>query len=100
MARALWRPSRSAAPLPDGRALPQGMSPEARAQREDIAAALADPECPAHVSKPLHATRDQYDALVAERMRTMTLAERIDIEIALTQRRRRVHAFDYDPLRY
>jgi hypothetical protein len=100
MARALWRPGRSAAPLPDGGALPQGMSPEARAQRDDIAEALADPECPAHVSKPLHATRDEYDLIIAERMRTLTLAERIDIEIALTQRRRPMHTSDYDPLRY
>jgi precorrin-6B methylase 1 len=100
MTRALYRPGCSTAPLPDGDAMPRGAGPEAREQRDDIAAVLTDPEEPARVAKPLHATGDQYEVLVAERMRTMTLAERIDIEIALTQRFRRLHTFEYDPLKY
>jgi hypothetical protein len=100
MVRALYRPGRSNVPLPDGHAMPRGGGPIAREQREAIEALLTDPDEAAHVAKPLHATGDQYEVLVAERMRTMTLAERIDIEIALTQRFRRIHTFDYDPLRY
>ncbi len=97
---ARYRPGRSNVPLPDGDGMVRGSGPVARDQREAIEAMLTDPEEAARVIKPLHATGDQYEVLVAERMRTMTLAERIDIEIALTQRFRRIHTFDYDPLRY
>lgn len=100
MTRALYRPGRSSVPLPDGNAMPRGQGQEAKEQREAIEALLTDPQETARVVKPLHATRDQHDVLVAERMRTMTLAERVDIEIALTQRARRMHTSDYDPLRY
>jgi hypothetical protein len=100
MTRALYRPGRPGVPLPDGDGMVRGNGPEAREQREAIAAVLTDPEEAARVVKPLHATGDEYEVLVAERMRTMTLAERVDIEIALTQRFRRIHTFDYDPLKY
>lgn len=100
MTRALYRPGRNPDPLPDGNAMPRGHGQDAKEQREAIDALLTDPDEAAHVAKPLHATGDQYEVLVAERMRTMTLAERIDIEIALTQRFRRMHTFDYDPLKY
>jgi len=98
--RALYRPGRSDAPLPAGNALPRGTSQAAQEAREAITDALTDPASGASMPRPLYATEDQYDALIAERMRTMTLAERIDIEIALTQRNARKHTYDYDPLRY
>jgi hypothetical protein len=97
--RALYRPGRSDTPLPAGDGVPRGTSPAAKATRDELLAMLADPR-EGRVSRPLHATDDEYDVLVAERLRTMTLAERIDIEIALTQRSARTHTFDYDPLKY
>lgn len=100
MTRALYRPGRSDAPLPDGNALPRGPSRDAVEAREAVREALTDPASGASVPRPLHASEDQYEALVAERLRTMTLCERIDIEIALTQRNARRHTYDYDPLRY
>jgi hypothetical protein len=100
MTHALYRPGRSEVPLPDGGGLPRGASPAVREAREAVQEMLVDPASGASVMKPLYATEDEYDALVAERMRTMTLAERIDIEIALTQRFARTHTFDYDPLKY
>jgi hypothetical protein len=100
MTRALYRPGRSDAPLPDGNALPRGTSHQALDARAAIEEALTDPASSASVPRPLYATDDQYEASVRERMRTMSLAERIDIEIQLTERNRRVHTYDYDALRY
>jgi hypothetical protein len=84
MTRALYRPGRSNAP-------PRGASLEARAASDAVQEALLDPTRGASVPYPLHATPDQDDSPVAERMRTITLVERIDIEIALTQRFARAH---------
>ncbi len=93
MTRSLYRPHRDHAP--DGDGLPRGGSPAAVETRQQIEETLL-----ARVHRPLHATDDQYGELVHERMRAMTLIERIDIEIEQTQRFARSHTADYDPLKY
>jgi hypothetical protein len=98
MTRALYLPGRTRPP--DGNALPRGASGAAIEQRQAIEEALTDPASSASIVKPLYASEDNYAAIVRERMRTMTLAERIDIEIALTERRPRLHSYDYDAMRY
>jgi hypothetical protein len=100
MTRALYRAGRPDVPLLDGNAMPRGSSPAAKQGRELIGALLTDPASQARVHRPLYATHEEYDQLVAERMRTMTLAERIDLEIRLTERFNRSHTYDYDPLKY
>jgi hypothetical protein len=100
MARALYRPGRSDAPLPDGNALPRGTSRQALDARAAIEEALIDPANGASMPRSLYATDDQYEASVRERMRTMSFAERIDIEIELARRLQRSHTYDYDALKY
>jgi hypothetical protein len=98
--RALYRPGRSDVSPADGNAMPRGASPAAKQGRELIGELLTDPTSDARVHRPFHATHEEYDQLVAERMRTMTLCERIDLEIRLTERFNRSHTYDYDPLKY
>lgn len=97
MLRALYRPGRER--LPDGDGLPPQGSAARQAVSQEIGDHIADPEN-ARMWRPLHAKDDQYSDLVNDRLRTMTLAERIDIEIELTQRFRRAHSFEYDPLKF
>lgn len=98
MTRALYRPGRE--PASNGDGLPRGGSPAALETRRKIEEALADPVSAARVSRPFHANDDQYEQLVGDRMRSLSMAERIDMEIELTQRFKRLHTSDYDPLKY
>src|SRR5882672_9479350 len=99
--RALYRPGRGpTSSRSAGENLPRGHSPDSVAAREAIATAMTDPTFETRVARPLHATDDQYGELVEDRMRNMTLAERIEIEIELTKRFRTAHSYDYDPLKY
>ena len=93
---ALYRPGRDP---PPGNALPKGGLPEAKAQREELREELGE-----QIPIPLWwQDGDQvsplYDALIDERMFEMTVAERIDLELRLLERRKTYHSFDYDPLR-
>ena len=97
MVRALYRPGRDR--LPDGDGLPPRDFPPGQSAWQEAGDLLADPES-GRLMRPLHADDQQYSDLVNERLRTMTLAERVDIEIELTQRFRRAHSFDYDPLKF
>jgi hypothetical protein len=97
MVRALYRPGRD--PLPDGDGLPPPGHPASQEVHQEIGDFLSDP-ANGRIARPLHADDNQYSELVNERLRTMTLVERIDIEIDLTQRFRCAHSFDYDPLRW
>jgi hypothetical protein len=65
--------------------------PEAR---EEIADFLF-----AALMKPLHHSVQQHRLDVDQALTTMTIAERIAIELEMTQRSRAVHSYDYDPLR-
>lgn len=49
--------------------------------------------------RPLHFTEQQQAQRVEDSLDTMTLAERITIEIEMQSRNKTVHSFDYDPLR-
>ena len=97
MVRALYRPGRER--LPDGDGLPPRDFQPGQAAWQEAGDLLADPES-GRLMRPLHADDQQYSELVNERLRTMTLTERVDIEIELTQRFRRAHSFDYDPLMF
>jgi hypothetical protein len=79
-------------PQPTGNAT--GTTAEAREQREELREEVA-----AQTPKPLHATEAEHDALIDERMRAMTPADRVFREAELTERRwRSNHTYDYDPL--
>jgi len=91
--RALYQPGRDR--LPDGNALPAGQGEADREQRE-----LVHDQLVADTPKPLWTNEPEYDALIAERMRTLTLAERIDVELRIIERRKTMHEVDYDPLKY
>jgi hypothetical protein len=49
--------------------------------------------------RPLHFSEEQQMARVEQSLNTMSLAERVFLEIEMTQRSRAVHSYDYDPLR-
>jgi hypothetical protein len=49
--------------------------------------------------RPLYFNDEQQALRVEEALDTMTLAERITIEIEMQSRFKTVHSFDYDPLR-
>lgn len=97
MTRALYRPGRER--LPDGDGLPPVDLPAGATTWQEIGDFIADP-ANGRIARPLHADDNQYSELVNERLRAMTLVERIDCEIELTQRFRRAHTFDYDPLKW
>lgn len=93
MLRCLWRPGWD--PPPDGHALPEGNSDEARAARERVREALI-----AETPRPLWSGPGDYDDIIGERMRALTVAERIEIELRLIERVESMHEYDYDPLKY
>lgn len=49
--------------------------------------------------RPLYFNDEQQAQRVEDALDTMTLAERITIEIEMQSRHATVHSFDYDPLR-
>lgn len=53
----------------------------------------------ATLMRPLWFTEQQQEQRITDALDTMTLAERIAIEIELQNRNANVHSFDYDPLR-
>lgn len=53
----------------------------------------------AALMRPLYHTGEQHQARVEQALDTMTPAERVYLEIEMQERARRVHSFDYDPLR-
>jgi hypothetical protein len=73
-----------------------GRSSAAEAERKSIRDALA-----AQTPKSVWDSSAHHDAIVEERMRTMTIAERTVLEISLTKRRHGGgHTYDYDALSY
>jgi hypothetical protein len=49
--------------------------------------------------KPLWHSAEQHRVAVEHSLNTMSIAERIAIEIEMTERARVMHSYDYDPLR-
>lgn len=53
----------------------------------------------ANLIRPLYFNEEQQAQRVEDALDTMTLTERITIEIEMQTRNAAVHSFDYDPLR-
>lgn len=73
---------------------PRGNSKESLIARNQIAEFLD-----AALIRPLHFDEQQQMARVEQSLNTMTIAERIAIEIEMTERTKVFHSYDYDPLR-
>lgn len=94
MLRVLYDPRYDPRP-PDGNALPSGHSPAAQQQREQLTDAVI-----ADTPRPLWGGAGDYADLVAERLRRMTLADRLDLELRLIEAGGSNFTSDYDPLKY
>ncbi|WP_439392350.1 hypothetical protein ACRQ5Q_22405 [Bradyrhizobium sp. PMVTL-01] len=90
--RCLFKPGEPARPETD--IVPRGMTPWARATRETLANFVK-----ATSVKPLYVNEGEHNQNVEDFLDTMTMAERIAIEIEMQSRNAVVHSFDYDPLR-
>ena len=90
--RLFYRPGVGQPPLADG--APTGNTRESIVARN----ALGD-YLDAVLIRPLHFTEEQQMGRVTEALNTMTRSERILIEIEMTERAKKMHSFDYDPLR-
>jgi hypothetical protein len=73
---------------------PTSVAPRNAADRQEIADFLG-----AKLMKPLHHSIQQHQLSVEQALNTMTLAERVYLEIEMTERARVVHSYDYDALR-
>ena len=98
MTRALYTPGRDR--LPDGNALPTGYGEDDREQRQAVREQVTADTPPSLWWQKNGQPTPEYDEFIDERLRTMTLAERIDVELRLIERQRTFHEFDYYPLRY
>ncbi len=75
--------------------LPRGHTKDAITARQAISDYLA-----AQMMRPLHASDEDFDRRVKAETDSMTLAERVFVEIEMTQRNRTFYSADYDPLAY
>lgn len=73
---------------------PRGNSKEALIARNQIGEFLDET-----LMRPLYFDETQQMARVEQSLNTMTIAERIAIEIEMTERTKVFHSYDYDPLR-
>lgn len=73
---------------------PSHAAPRDLHERQEIAEFLGTA-----LMKPLHHSAQQHRATVEKAIDTMTIAERVAIEIEMTQRAKTMHSFDYDALR-
>lgn len=87
--RCLFRPGHE--PAPRTNTVPKRSSDRAR---ETLGQFLD-----AQLIQPLYFNEEQEAQRVEDALDTMTLAERITIEIEMQARNAAVHSFDYDPLR-
>lgn len=93
--RLLYRDGRATnAPDIPGHGAPRGTSKDSLIARNQIAEFLD-----ATLIRPLHFDEQQQMTRVERSLDTMTIPERIAIEIEMTRRSRAMHSFDYDPLR-
>lgn len=77
-----------------GDGAPRGTSKEAITARNNLGEFLD-----ATLIRPLWFDESQQMQRVEQSLTTMTLSERVALEIEMTQRTRAVHSFEYDPLR-
>jgi hypothetical protein len=73
---------------------PEMNTAQGAVEREHLAEFLS-----AALMKPLWHSAQQHRMAVEHSLNTMSIAERIAIEIELTERTQVMHSFDYDPLR-
>lgn len=85
--RVLWQPGEI--PAPRTNAVPKRSGDRAR---ETLGQFLD-----ATLIRPLYFSEEQQAKRVEDSLDTMTLAERIAIEIEMQSRNKSVHSFDYDP---
>jgi hypothetical protein len=85
--RLLYRPGADARPPADG-------APRTPAEREDIAEYLSTA-----LMRPLYHSPGQHRLNVEQSLNTMTRSERILLEIEMTERAKKMHSFEYDPLK-
>lgn len=90
--RVLYRPGRET-PQP-GNALPLGASKAAHDARLELGTYMD-----ATLLRPLFATAEQHESGIELALETMTMQQRVLIEIEKSQRERSVHTSDYDPLK-
>ena len=80
--------------MPRTSTVPQGPTKEALLARSSLGQFLE-----ANLMRPLYFNDQEAQSRVEDALDTMTLAERIAIEIEMQSRNAAVHSFDYDPLR-
>jgi hypothetical protein len=90
--RCISRPDRPSFAPGDG--LPRGHSKAAQDARQNLGDFLD-----VVLMRPLHATNDQRQEQISEALETMTLTERVFLEVEMTARSPAFHSFEYDALR-
>jgi hypothetical protein len=90
--RCIWRPGYERQPRTN--VVPTATTQAGRDTRNTLAQFVA-----ANTISPLYFSEQQNEARVNEALDTMTLQERIAIEIEMQSRNANVHTVDYDPLR-
>lgn len=90
--RVLFDPNRT--PSAAGNGAPKAIGKAASDERYRLGEYLD-----AALMRPLYFNGEQQQARVETALDTMTRAERVYLEIEMTERSRQVHSFDYDPLR-
>ncbi len=90
--RALFRPERVA--MPPTRVAPQGQHKDVVEARSALKQFLD-----ATLPVPVSFTDAELEARAEQALNTMTMPERVIIEMQMQERLRGVHSFDYDPLR-
>lgn len=91
-------PAGNAVPTDDPdvlRKLPEADREALVAERTRLREAVA-----ADTIKPLWGGPGDHEDLINERLRAMTIAERIEIELRLIERVESMHEYEYDPLKY
>lgn len=98
--RAIYRPGRDKPP--PGNAMPSGRTREAQGERKVIEDYLASQMIVPIETHELAGERGGRPSVrqVNEAMDTMTIAERIHLEIEMTERRGTLYSADYDPMRF
>jgi len=84
----------SAAPLPAADGAPSGNTKESIVARN----ALGD-YLDAVLIRPLWFDEEKQMDRVSQSLNTMTRSERILLEIEMTERAKKIHSFEYDPLK-
>lgn len=91
--RCLFRAGEVAMPLTD--VAPSGSTPTSADERARLADFLD-----VVLMKPLHHSAQQHRMNVEQSLNTMTRAERVYLEIEMTERAKVTHSYDYDALRF